>query len=105
MCVESCPNRCNEFLRVNGKLQVIHIDSICNECGNCAVFCPYEGKPFRDKITVFTDRAALDDSTNAGFANLGSGRYAIRWNGEVCECSFDEIPDARLKDVIKAYEA
>lgn len=105
MCVESCPNRCNEFLKVNGKLQVIHIDSICNECGNCAVFCPYEGKPFRDKVTVFTDRAALDDSTNAGFANLGGGRYAIRWGGAVCECTLDEIPDARLKDLIRAYEA
>ena len=76
MCVECCPNRCNEFVNVNGKLQVIHIDSICNECGNCAVFCPYDGRPFRDKITVFTDRTALDDSTNAGFANLGDTRSA-----------------------------
>ncbi len=104
MCVESCPNRCNEYLEVNGKLQVIHIDSLCNECGNCAVFCPYEGKPFRDKVTVFTDRAALDDSTNAGFANIGSGKYAIRWDGKVCECGIDEIP-AALKELIKAYEA
>ena len=104
MCVESCPNRCNEYLEVNGKKQVIHIDSICNECGNCAVFCPYDGRPFRDKITVFTDRAALDDSTNAGFANLGGGMYAIRWDGAVCECALDEVP-ADLKEVITAYEA
>ena len=104
MCVESCPNRCNEYLEVNGKKQVIHIDCICNECGNCAVFCPYEGHPFRDKITVFSDRASLDDSTNQGFANLGGGRYAIRWNDAVCECALDEVP-AELRDVIKAYEA
>ena len=105
MCVESCPNRCNEIVNVNGKLQVIHIDSICNECGNCAVFCPYEGRPFRDKITVFTDRAALDDSTNAGFANLGNGTYAIRWDGKVTECALDEIPSEDLRELIKAYEA
>ena len=104
MCVESCPNRCNEYLEVNGKKQVIHIDCICNECGNCAVFCPYEGHPFRDKITVFSDKASLDDSTNQGFTNLGGGRYAIRWNDTVCECALDEIP-AELQEVIKAYEA
>ena len=104
MCVESCPNRCNEYLEVNGKKQVIHIDCICNECGNCAVFCPYEGHPFRDKITVFSDRASLDDSTNQGFANLGGGRYAIRWNDEVCECALDDVP-TELREVIKAYEA
>ena len=104
MCVESCPNRCNEYLEVNGRKQVIHIDCICNECGNCAVFCPYEGKPFRDKITVFSDRASLDDSTNQGFANLGGGKYAIRWNDAVCECTLEEVP-AELQEVIKAYEA
>ncbi len=104
MCVECCPNRCNEYLEVNGKKQVIHIDCICNECGNCAVFCPYEGHPFRDKITVFSDRASLDDSTNQGFAALGDGKYAIRWNGAVCECALEEVP-ADLQEVIKAYEA
>ena len=103
MCVESCPNRCNEYLEINGKKQVIHIDCLCNECGNCAVFCPYEGHPFRDKITVFSDRASLDDSTNQGFANLGGGKYAIRWNNEVCECTLEEMPD-ELKQVVKAYE-
>ena len=104
ICVESCPNRCNEYLEVNGKKQVIHIDCLCNECGNCAVFCPYEGRPFRDKITVFSDRASLDDSTNQGFANLGGGKYAIRWNNEICECELEEVPE-ELKKVIKAYEA
>ena len=105
MCVESCPNRCNEYVVVNGKKQVIHIDAICNECGNCAVFCPYEGRPFRDKITVFTDRAALDDSENTGFANIGGGKYAIRWNGVVGEYAFADIPSKELADLIKAYEA
>ena len=104
MCVESCPNRCNEYLEVNGKKQVIHIDAICNECGNCAVFCPYEGHPFRDKITVFSDRAALDDSTNQGFAALGDGKYAIRWDDKVCECELADVP-VDLKEVIEAYEA
>ena len=104
MCVESCPNRCNEYLEVNGKKQVIHIDAICNECGNCAVFCPYEGHPFRDKVTVFEDKASLDDSTNQGFAALGDGRYAIRWNDAVSECALSEVP-AELQEIIKAYEA
>ena len=57
-----------------------------------------------DKITVFADRAGLDDSTNQGFANLGDGKYAIRWNNEVCECELDAVP-AELREVILAYEA
>lgn len=105
MCVESCPNRCNEVLEVNGKKQIIHIDALCNECGNCAVFCPYEGKPFRDKITVFADKAALLDSGNYGFASLGDGKFALRWDGEAEECALDEIKDANLRDLIKAYIA
>ena len=33
--------------------QVVHIDAFCNECGNCATFCPWDGRPYKDKLTVF----------------------------------------------------
>ena len=55
-CVEVCPNRANIALRVEAAglrnyYQIIHLDAYCNECGNCATFCPWDGKPYSDKIT------------------------------------------------------
>jgi putative selenate reductase len=71
-CVEVCPNRANIAVPAGGafaqSLQILHIDRLCNECGNCGVFCPYEGEPFRGKPTLFSTRDALIASRNAGFA-------------------------------------
>jgi putative selenate reductase len=52
-------------------IQIVHVDDLCNECGNCGFFCPYEGRPFIDKPTLFGDEAALCASLNAGFAFSG----------------------------------
>jgi putative selenate reductase len=79
-CVEVCPNRANFALPVPAgvgggfaqPIQVIHIDALCNECGNCGLFCPYEGEPYRGKPTLFKGLAALEASGNAGFA-FGDG--------------------------------
>jgi len=75
-CVEVCPNRANFALPIRAELspadglsqaiQILHVDELCNECGNCGVFCPYEGEPYRGKPTLFADKAALDASKNAG---------------------------------------
>ena len=36
-CVDVCPNRANISIKVPGMAmnQVIHVDYMCNECGNC----------------------------------------------------------------------
>jgi len=73
-CVEVCPNRANFALPITEKgefaqsLQILHIDALCNECGNCGIFCPYEGEPYRGKPSLFRSRPAMDASRNAGFA-------------------------------------
>lgn len=75
-CVEVCPNRANFALPVatNGGLkqaiQIVHVDDLCNECGNCGFFCPYNGEPYKGKPTLFANRADLEHSANAGFAFL-----------------------------------
>jgi putative selenate reductase len=80
-CVEVCPNRANFALPVavdstlSQSLQIIHIDELCNECGNCGVFCPYEGEPYRGKPTLFADREAMELSDNAGVC-FGDGTNA-----------------------------
>ena len=85
-CVEVCPNRANIAINVPGmeKAQIIHVDYMCNECGNCKVFCPYSSAPYLDKFTLFTDEAALDDSKNQGFAVIDKENLTcvVRYLGE-----------------------
>lgn len=77
-CVEVCPNRANLALPVapgsalKQAIQIVHIDDLCNECGNCGFFCPYDGEPYTGKPTLFRDEASLRQSANAGFAFVGS---------------------------------
>ncbi|RJT42229.1 putative selenate reductase subunit YgfK [Rahnella woolbedingensis] len=87
-CVDVCPNRANISIAVPGlhdPYQTLHLDAYCNECGNCAQFCPWQGKPYKDKITVFSLKADFDNSTNPGFylegqkihARLGTQVYPL----------------------------
>ncbi len=79
-CVEVCPNRANFTLPVSmdaeGKLkqvlQILHVDDLCNECGNCGFFCPFEGEPFSGKPTLFGTEGELRASANAGFFFAGN---------------------------------
>ena len=51
-CVEVCPNRANIQIyddNFRDKNQILHLDYLCNECGNCETFCLDIGAPFRDK--------------------------------------------------------
>jgi len=74
ICVDVCPNRANVSVLQEvkpQKRQIIHIDSMCNNCGNCAVFCPYDGKPYMDKPAVFCSKEDFDESENPGFFKTG----------------------------------
>ena len=72
-CVDVCPNRANMAIEMDKKegfqdaYQILHLDALCNECGNCATFCPYDGKPYKDKLTLFTTKEDFKNSTNNGF--------------------------------------
>ena len=58
--------------------QIVHLDGMCNECGNCGVFCPHTGNPYKDKITVFWTEEDFVDSTNKGFLPLGNDTFRVR---------------------------
>ena len=85
-CVEVCPNRANISIRVPGmeKHQIIHVDYMCNECGNCKSFCPYDSAPYLDKFTLFADEKDMEDSKNQGFAVLDKDQVKckVRFFGE-----------------------
>ena len=72
-CVDVCPNRANVAIEIDKKegfqdaYQILHLDALCNECGNCATFCPYDGKPYKDKLTLFATKDDFKNSTNNGF--------------------------------------
>jgi putative selenate reductase len=86
VCVDVCPNRANVMVEVNsnttplvkGTHQIVHIDRMCNECGNCAAFCPHAGKPYQDKFTVFCTLEDFEDSGNPGFFTTGSDMFKLR---------------------------
>lgn len=82
-CVDSCPNRANvSVVLPDGRHQIVHVDKMCNECGNCTQFCPYDSEPSKDKFTLFQTLEDMDDSKNAGVLFLGGDRVRVRLYGE-----------------------
>lgn len=92
-CVDVCPNRANVAIEIDGKehvkdaYQILHLDALCNECGNCATFCPYDGKPYQDKLTLFTTEEDFKNSTNNGFC--------------IIDASDEKFMTLRLKDYLR----
>lgn len=83
-CVDVCPNRANIVIQPKGMgPQIVHIDSLCNECGNCRTFCPYRSSPYKDKFTLFGSEQDFEDSKNNGFVHIGGSLYRVRLNGSV----------------------
>lgn len=79
-CAEVCPNRANIALSVPGmeKHQIIHVDYMCNECGNCKSFCPYDSAPYLDKFTLFANEGDMENSKNQGFVVLDREPVSVK---------------------------
>lgn len=106
LCMTVCPNRAFMTYRVEpfavdlpdlkarkGKIewkgtrpfevtqsyQVAVLNDFCNECGNCATFCPTAGRPFHDKPRLFLDENAFEaEIDNAYMINKASSAWVIR---------------------------
>lgn len=113
-CAEVCPNRANIALKVPGmeKHQIIHVDYMCNECGNCKSFCPYDSAPYLDKFTLFANEADMENSKNQGFTVLDreTMSFKVRYLGNVLQWKAGEkdsdIPEglrAVMEAVLKDY--
>jgi len=116
-CVDVCPNRANiginiipfqrdlphyaiadgtlkavgtELVRISQSRQVIHIDELCNECGNCATFCVHQGQPYRDKPRFFLDQAGFEAETENAYW-IDANVIASRDNGETS--TLTSMPD------------
>lgn len=83
-CVDSCPNRSNVVVKLHDSShQILHVDKMCNECGNCTQFCPYASEPCRDKFTLFQTAGDMEDSENAGVLFVDRDTARIRMGGAV----------------------
>lgn len=102
-CVDVCPNRANIAVRVPGmeQAQIIHVDYMCNECGNCKSFCPYASAPYLDKFTLFANEKDMADSKNEGFTVLDRDtvKCKVRYLGE--EFIWESGQDGKLFEGLK----
>ena len=96
ICVEVCPNRANLAVNVTTgnlicKNQIIHLDGMCNECGNCETFCPYDSAPYKDKLTLYWNLEDFEDSSNAGFILIDRAKnhFRMRINHKQEDVIFD----------------
>jgi putative selenate reductase len=109
-CVEVCPNRANIAIDLRdaglfaNPFQIVHIDAYCNECGNCAIFCPWDGKPYTDKFTVFSNAEDFEHSENPGMYADGRS-LKLRIEGGVRTIETDSegfIPEGELSEELTA---
>lgn len=94
-CVDVCPNRAN--FPLPQLKAAVHIDSYCNECGNCACLCPFAYVPYKDKFTYFENEKDFNNSTNDGFLE----REKYRFKGKI-GTDLTELPED-LQQVIEAF--
>jgi len=95
VCADVCPNRANVVIEMpDGRPQILHVDRMCNECGNCAIFCPYDSAPYRDKFTLFMTKEGFEESVNnSGFLPLGGKKVLVRLDGKIFEADLDAAND------------
>ncbi len=116
ICAEVCPNRANLMIPVKGQgltnlNQILHVDGMCNECGNCATFCPYSSEPYKVKLTLFWSEKDFQDSDNSGFLIVGDSaegdeaNVTLRLDGEITKVKFDKSgkTDVPISDSIAAF--
>ena len=108
-CVDVCPNRANVAIDVRDcdcdfvdAYQIVHLDAYCNECGNCATFCNHNGKPYKDKFTIFSRMDDFENSENSGFF-YENGAIVIRINDKIYNGRVDGNGKIVCKD-LEDYE-
>ena len=74
--VETLSNR-----RLEQSYQIVNIADACNECGNCATFCPSAGAPYRDKPRIHLSRESFDNAPD-GYRLVSPARLEGKRGGK-----------------------
>lgn len=105
-CVDVCPNRANVAVSMeDGSIQVIHVDRMCNECGNCKSFCPYASAPYKDKFTLFHTKEDFENSENNGFLMTGEDKALVRLGAGTKEYDLgtEELEEGIRKLIVRVH--
>jgi len=102
VCADVCPNRANVVVVSGGKRQIVHVDQMCNECGNCASFCPHSGKPYKDKFTLFSTEEDFNNSENQGALIVNGVKTKVRMKDGEDKARFDALVEAAKSLEVKA---
>ena len=105
-CVDVCPNRANIAIKINHEysptdinfdfndlFQILHIYEMCNECGNCETFCPYEGAPYKEKFTLFWNENNFRKSKNNGFylkSETDCIEFEVKFSSRILNVKYDK---------------
>ena len=68
--------------------QTAVLTDFCNECGNCATFCPTAGRPYVDKPRLYVSKSEFEAQADNAFRITGSGaarKIAGRFGGATHE--------------------
>ncbi|MDD5089508.1 MAG: FAD-dependent oxidoreductase [Candidatus Wallbacteria bacterium] len=92
LCVTVCPNRayfvaeiepfgvdwpgCGK-LGISQRFQVLNIVDFCNECGNCATFCPTSGEPYKIKPRLCLSAESFNHEDGDRYFCSGQGSNAF----------------------------
>lgn len=103
-CVDVCPNRANISIAVPTmqSKQIIHIDALCNSCGNCETFCVYNDAPSKSKLTFYNLEADYRDGNINAFMVMDKNIMSckIRIGGASKDCIVN-APVAGLDEDIR----
>ena len=99
-CVEVCPNIANTPIKVEGLTdvnQILHLEGLCNECGNCAVFCPYDSDPAKDKFTLYWTVDEFEKGEHEGYVYTSETTLKMRHRSDVYELVLENA-EAQFSD-------
>jgi ferredoxin len=65
--------RSERIFEIAQEPQVAVVADLCNECGNCATFCPTAGRPWRDKPRLYFHRPSFESEVENAFMLLSIG--------------------------------
>lgn len=68
-------------IKLDQAFQIVNLADFCNECGNCAAFCPSSGAPYQDKFRVHLSQASYDHNSD-GFYIESKEMVKIKRAGE-----------------------
>jgi len=69
---KAVPGEAKKFAAIQA-YQTAVLTDFCNECGNCATFCPTAGRPYQDKPRLYVSKSEFEAQEANAFRFTGSG--------------------------------